>query len=69
MERVTIGFVASPPLGVRLTSDALAALLGALGSDGWHDLEADDGNVKLNLQTINYVRTEKSEPRVGFGTS
>lgn len=69
MERVTIGFVASPPLGLKLSSEALQGLLDAVGSEGWHDLESDDGRVRLNLQTVLYVRMERSEPRVGFGAS
>jgi hypothetical protein len=63
----TIGFQASMPLAVRVPADALDGLLGAVGSDGWHDLDIQDGRVRLNLQHVLYVRTEREEHRVGFG--
>jgi hypothetical protein len=64
---VTIGFQASMPLAVRVPKKALDALLGALGSEGWHDLETHEGRVRLNLQHVTYVRTTQEEHRVGFG--
>jgi len=64
---VTIGFQASMPLAVRVPSDKLEALLGAVGGDGWHDLDIHDGRVRLSLQHVLYVRTEQEEHRVGFG--
>jgi len=64
---VTIGFAASMPLAVKVPSDALDGLLGAVGGDGWHDLDIQDGRVRLSLQHVLYVRTEREEHRVGFG--
>ena len=64
---VTIGFQASMPLAVKVPSDALDGLLGAVGGDGWHDLDIHDGRVRLSLQHVLYVRTEREEHRVGFG--
>ena len=39
----------------------------ALGNEGWHEITAEDGNVKLNLEHVLWVRTESDEHRVGFG--
>jgi hypothetical protein len=66
-QRISIGFQASPPLALRVTDDQLAKLNDALGSDGWHEVEAEDGSVRLNLAHVLWVRTESDEHRVGFG--
>jgi hypothetical protein len=63
----TIGFQASMPLAVRVPTDAMDDLLKAVGGDGWHDLDIQDGRVRLSLQHVLYVRTEREEHRVGFG--
>jgi hypothetical protein len=65
--QVSIGFQASPPLGLKVDQSDLDALLGALGGDGWHDLKTHDGQVRLSLQHVLWVRTENPEPKVGFG--
>jgi hypothetical protein len=64
---VTIGFQASMPLNVRVPPDQVDGLLGAIGGEGWHDLATQDGQLRLSLQHVLYVRTEKEEHRVGFG--
>ncbi len=64
---VTIGFRASPPLGVKVAPDDLETLLGALTAGEWHDLPIQDGSVRLNLSEVLFVRTERDEQRVGFG--
>lgn len=66
-QRISIGFQASPPLALRVSDEQLATLNAALGSEGWHEIEADDGSVKLNLAHVLWVRTERDEHRVGFG--
>jgi hypothetical protein len=66
MERVTIGFFGGG-LSLRVSKEALDALLAALSEGGWHDVEAEDGTVRLNLSMVVYVRTERDEHRVGFG--
>ena len=67
MVQVSIGFQASPPLGLRVEQSDLDQLLAAVGGEGWHDLQAADGSVRLNLAHVLWVRTENAEPRVGFG--
>jgi hypothetical protein len=66
-QRISIGFQAIPPLALRVTDEQLAKLNDALGSDGWHEVEAEDGSVRLNLAHVLWVRTESDEHRVGFG--
>lgn len=67
--RVSIGFHGGQVLGVRLTTEQATALQEALtggGGGGWHDLEAEDGPVLLDLAQVAYVRSESDEHRVGF---
>jgi hypothetical protein len=68
-QRISIGFQASAPLALRVTDEELGRLNDALGGDGWHQIEAEDGVVRLNLQHVLWVRTEREEHRVGFGAA
>jgi hypothetical protein len=69
LQRVTIGFASSQVLAVRLEDGALDGLLEALSAAEWHDLTVDDGTIRMNLAQVVYVRTERDEHRVGFGSS
>ena len=64
---ISIGFQASMPLSLRCTQEELDKLLGALGGEGWHDVEGEDGTVRLNLQHVLWVRADREEHKVGFG--
>ncbi len=64
---ISIGFQASMPIAVRVSQEQLDSLLGALGTDGWHDVQGDDGTVRLNLANVLWVRADREEHRVGFG--
>jgi hypothetical protein len=66
-QRISIGFQASPPLATRVSDDELKRLHDALGSEGWHDVETEDGSIRLNLEHVLWLRVEKDEQRVGFG--
>jgi hypothetical protein len=66
-QRISIGFQASPPLGLRVSDEELRSLEDALGGEGWHQITAEDGTVRLNLAHVLWVRTESDEHRVGFG--
>jgi hypothetical protein len=66
-QRISIGFQASPPLATRVSDDELARLQSALGGEGWHDVQAEDGELKLNLAHVLWLRVERDEQRVGFG--
>jgi hypothetical protein len=65
-EKVTIGFFGGG-LSLRLESAELDKLLKALPAGGWHDIEAEDGTVRVNLGVIVYVQTDRAQHRVGFG--
>jgi len=66
-QRISIGFQASPPLDLRVSDEELAKLTDALGGEGWHEVEGEDGTVRLNLQHVLWLRVERDEHRVGFG--
>lgn len=66
-QRISIGFQASPPLVTRVSDEELRKLHDALGGEGWHEVEAEDGSIKLSLQHVLWLRVEKDEQRVGFG--
>jgi hypothetical protein len=50
-----------------VSEEELDRLQGALGGDGWHVVDSEDGTIKLNLQHVLWLRVEKDEPSVGFG--
>ena len=66
-QRISIGFQASPPLALRVSDAELKKLRDALGGEGWHDVEGEDGDVRLSLQHVLWLRVERDESRVGFG--
>jgi hypothetical protein len=66
LDRATIGFEGGQVLAVRVKPEALDRLTAALAAGGWHDLEVDDGTVRLDLAKVVYLRTERDEHRVGF---
>lgn len=66
-QRISIGFQASMPVALRVEDDELGKLQDALGGEGWHEIQAEDGKLKLNLQHVLWVKTDKDESRVGFG--
>ena len=68
-QRISIGFQASPPLATRVSDEELEKLRSALGGEGWHDVEAEDGSIRLSLGHVLWLRVERDEQRVGFGLS
>ena len=68
-QRISIGFQASPPIALRVPQEELDKLTGAIGGDGWHVLDGEDGTLRLSLPNVLWVRVEKDEQRVGFGLS
>jgi hypothetical protein len=66
-QRISIGFQASPPLATRVSDEELSKLQNALGETGWHEVQAEDGDIRMNLEHVLWVRVEKDEHRVGFG--
>ncbi len=43
------------------------SLVAALEKGDWYDVEDADGPVRINLSQVVYVRTERDEPKIGFG--
>lgn len=67
VRRIGIGFQGGQVLALKVTDEQLRALHKALGRDGWHEIESEEGPVRLDLSQVVYVRAEGDELRVGFG--
>jgi hypothetical protein len=67
-QKISIGFDGGQVLGARVQPAELTKLRQALGSEGWHDLTAEDGTVALDLKRVLYVLVDHEDHRVGFGT-
>jgi hypothetical protein len=67
-QRISIGFYGGQVLSARVAPPELVRLRGALGSDGWFELTAEDSTVALDLARVVYVLVDHEEHRVGFGT-
>jgi hypothetical protein len=65
--RLNIGFKGGQVIALRVTEEQHKALLKGLGSEGWHEVESEDGPVRLDLNQVVYVSSDSPEPRVGFG--
>ena len=65
--RIGIGFQGGQVLALRVTDAQLDALNEALGTDGWHEIDSEEGPVRLDLAQVVYVRSDSDELRVGFG--
>jgi hypothetical protein len=64
---VTIGFQGGQVLALRVTDEQLKALNQALGTVGWHEIESEDGPVRVDLAQVVYLSAEGDDLRVGFG--
>jgi hypothetical protein len=67
MRRISVGFHGGQVLSMRVDEGQWKALSQALGGSGWHDVESEDGPVRVNLGEVSYVSADSSEPHVGFG--
>ncbi len=65
--QVTLGFAGGGGLALRLLDKDAQALLAALSKGEWHDVEDSEGPVRINLSQVVYVRTEREDPKIGFG--
>lgn len=66
-KRVSVGFQGGQVLSMRVGDEQLKTLYGALGDGGWHELESEDGPVRIYLGQVVYVRLDEGDQRVGFG--
>jgi hypothetical protein len=65
--RVTLGFHGGQVLALRISDKQLEGLNKALADGGWHQLDSEDGPVRIYLGQVVYVSADSDEPRVGFG--
>lgn len=69
-QHISIGIESSPAVTLRVSEDELAKLQQALSSDnGWHDIDGENGMLRVKLETVTWLKVEKDEGRVGFGLS
>jgi hypothetical protein len=64
--RISIGFQGGQVLGLRVSDEQLKMLNQGLTAGGWHEIESEEGPVRLDLAQVVYVRAESDELRVGF---
>jgi len=66
--RAAIGFHGGQVLSLRLSDAQLTELRNVLreGRERWHEVEAADGAVVVDLGQVVYLRVESDEHRVGF---
>ena len=66
--RAAIGFQGGQLLTLRLSDSQLTDLRGVVqeGRERWHEIEAVDGAVVVDVGQIVYLRVESDEHRVGF---
>jgi hypothetical protein len=67
VRRVSVGFQGGQVLALRVSDEQLETLHKSLGAGGWHELQTEDGPVRLDLAQVVYVRSEEDDQRVGFG--
>jgi hypothetical protein len=67
LRHISIGFQGGQVLALRVGEEQLKGLRKALEGGGWHDLESEDGLVRLYLGQVVYVRSESNDQHVGFG--
>lgn len=65
--KVSIGFSGGQVLALRLAEEKVEAFKQAVQSGGgWHQIEAEDGPVVLNLAQVVFLRVDAEEQRIGF---
>jgi hypothetical protein len=66
--RGAIGFQGGQVLSLRLSEEQLDTLRRTLrdGRERWHEVEATDGAVLVDLGQVVYLRVDSDEHRVGF---
>ncbi len=65
--RVEVAFFAGASLSLRLEQEQYDKLRDALRStERWHEVDAEDATVTLDLSKVTYVRLDTESGRVGF---
>lgn len=65
--RIVVGFQGGQVLELRLSDEQLASLYHALGGGGWHEIDSEEGAIRVDVSQVCYVRAESHDQRVGFG--
>ena len=68
VRRTALGFQGGQVLSLRLSDSQLGDLRATLreGRERWHEVEAADGAVVVDVGQVVYLRVESDEHRVGF---
>ena len=66
--KAAIGFAGGQVLSLRLSESQLTELRTTLreGRERWHEVEAADGAVLVDVGQVVYLRVESDEHRIGF---
>jgi hypothetical protein len=66
--KAAVGFAGGQVLSLRLSESQLNELRVVLrdGKERWHEVEAADGAVLVDVGQVVYLRVESDEHRVGF---
>ena len=66
--KAAVGFAGGQVLSLRLSESQLNELRSVLreGRERWHEVEAADGAVLVDVGQVVYLRVESDEHRVGF---
>ena len=66
--KAAVGFQGGQVLALRLSESQLNELRGVMreGRERWHEVEAADGAVLVDVGQVVYLRVESDEHRVGF---
>jgi hypothetical protein len=66
-QKISIGFHGGQVLAARVKPKELTKLREVLGkTTGWHEVDAEDGTIVLDLARIDYLLLDDEEHRVGF---
>lgn len=67
LSRIEIGFDGGQVVSARLDAKEFQALEKAVqAGDGWHRIEADGGEVTVDLSKVVFLRVDADEQRIGF---
>ncbi len=66
--KAAVGFAGGQVLSLRLSESQLNELRTVLrdGKERWHEVEAADGAVLVDVGQVVYLRVESDEHRIGF---
>jgi hypothetical protein len=68
--RVEIGMGIGQVVNTRLEDSALKELRKAVESgEGWHEVETDDGQLVINVNTVVFIRIPDAQSSIGFSQS